>query len=95
MKVAALIEYTSDKDKIAAIRPSHRQYLGELLAAGKLAISGPTLDDWGAIIVYEADSLEEADKLLRADPFYAAGVFVRWTFRPWNPLFGNKGLLPG
>ncbi|MFQ3592065.1 MAG: YciI family protein, partial [Gemmataceae bacterium] len=60
MKVAALIEYTSDKDKIAAIRPSHRQYLGELLAAGKLAISGPTLDDWGAIIVYEADSLEEA-----------------------------------
>jgi uncharacterized protein YciI len=95
MRVAALIEYTTDKDKIAAIRPTHRQYLGELLAAGKLAISGPTLDDWGAIIVYEADSVEEAEKLLQGDPFHAAGVFVRWTLRPWNPLFGNKALLPG
>lgn len=95
MKFAALIEYTKDKDKIAAIRPTHRQYLGELLASGKLAISGPTLDDWGAIIVYEAESQEQAEALLKEDPFHAAGVFVTWTWRPWNPVFGNKALLPG
>jgi uncharacterized protein YciI len=94
MKIAALIEYTSDKQKIAEVRPRHRQYLGELLATGKLALSGPTLDDWGAIIVYEADSPQEALALLQADPFHEAGVFVRWTLRPWNVLFANKTLLP-
>ncbi|MGL4550684.1 MAG: YciI family protein [Gemmataceae bacterium] len=95
MKFAALIEYTPDKEKIAAVRPEHRKYLGELLASGRLAISGPTTDDWGAIIVYEADTQEAAESLLKADPFHAAGVFVRWTWRPWNPVFGNKALLPG
>lgn len=95
MKFAALIEYTSDKEKIAAVRPEHRRYLSELIATGRLAISGPTLDDWGAIIVYEAENQEQAENLLRADPFHAAGVFVRWTWRPWNPIFGNKALLPG
>lgn len=95
MKFAALIEYTPDKDRIATIRPTHRAYLGELLAKGQLAISGPTLDDWGAIIVYEASSAEEAEALLKGDPFHAGGVFVQWTIRPWSPVFGNKALLPG
>jgi uncharacterized protein YciI len=95
MKYAALIEYITDKEKIEAVRPEHRKYLGELLASGRLAISGPTMDGWGAIIVYEADTQEQAEGLLKADPFHAAGVFVRWTWRPWNPVFGNKALLPG
>ena len=30
MKFAAVIEYIQDKDKIAAIRPVHRQYLASL-----------------------------------------------------------------
>jgi len=95
MKFAALIEYITDKEKIASVRPEHRKYLAELIATNKLAISGPTLDDWGAIIVYEADTQEQAEALLKADPFHAAGVFVQWTWRPWNPVLGNKALLPG
>jgi uncharacterized protein YciI len=95
MKYAALIEYVSDKDKIQALRPTHREYLRSLLANGKLAISGPFTDDWGAMIVYEADSAEEAETILKGDPFHAGGVFVRWTIRPWNPVMANRDLLPG
>ena len=95
MRFAALIEYIQDKDRIDSIRPTHRQYLSSLLQKGQLAISGPFTDGWGALIVYEANSAEEAETLLKGDPFHAAGVFVRWTIRPWNPVMANHDVLPG
>lgn len=94
MKFAAVIEYITDKEKIDAIRPTHRQYLTQLTQQGKLAASGPFLDGYGALIVYEADSLEAALALLQADPFHAGGVFVRWDIRPWNVVFANRELFP-
>lgn len=94
MKFAAMIEYVSDKDKIESVRPTHRAYLRSLLEKGKLAISGPTLDGYGALIVYEADSAEEAETLLKGDPFHANGIFVTWTIRPWNPVMANRELFP-
>jgi uncharacterized protein YciI len=94
MKFAAIIEYVQDKAKIAEIRPSHRQYLAILKAQGNLAASGPFTDDWGALIVYEADSIERAETLLKGDPFFQAGIFVRWTIRPWNTVIANRELFP-
>ncbi|MCZ2340930.1 MAG: YciI family protein [Bacteroidales bacterium] len=94
MKWAAIIEYTSDTAKTAAVRPTHRAYLTQLLDAGQLAIAGPIMDDSGAIIVYEADTLEAAEALLRADPFCTSGVFVSWKLRPWKTVFANPNLLP-
>lgn len=94
MKYAAVIEYIQDKDKVQALRPTHRQYLSELLAKGKLAATGPFTDGFGALIVYEAESPEEAEALLQGDPFHANGVFVRWTIRPWNTVMANRELFP-
>jgi uncharacterized protein YciI len=94
MKFAAVIEYIQDKDRIEAIRPTHRQYLKSLLAKGQLAISGPYLDGYGALIVYEANSAEEAETILKGDPFHANGIFVRWVIRPWNPVMANRELFP-
>ncbi len=95
MKYAAVIEYTPDKAKIAAVRPTHRQYLTGLRERGQLVAAGPFTDDWGAIIVYEADTRDEAEKLLRDDPFHAGGIFVNYELRPWNPVFVNTDLLAG
>jgi uncharacterized protein YciI len=94
MKYAAVIEYLQDKDKTEAVRPAHRQYLRSLLANGQLAATGPFTDGSGALIVYEAGSAEEAEKLLRADPFCEHGIFVRWQLRPWNTVMANRGLFP-
>lgn len=94
MKYAAVIEYVTDKERIAAVRPTHRAYLTSLLSRGKLAASGPFLDDYGALIVYEADTPEEAEELLKGDPFHANGVFVRWTIRPWNVVMANRETFP-
>ena len=95
MKFAAIIEYVHDPDKVQAIRPSHRQYLTALRERGQLAACGPFTDDSGALIIYEAGSAEEAEGLLRGDPFAQNGVFVRWQLRPWNAVMANRELFPG
>jgi uncharacterized protein YciI len=94
MKYAAIIEYSRDKEKIASVRPVHRQYLTSLRERGQLAISGPFTDDSGALIVYEAASAEEAEKLLQADPFHDSGIFLSYVIRPWNPVIANRELFP-
>ena len=95
MKFAAIIEYTTDLAKTEAVRPQHRQYLAALKERGQLAVSGPFTDGPGALIVYEAATREEAEALLRGDPFHANGIFVTWQVRAWNPVFANRDLFPG
>ena len=94
MIFAAVIEYSQDKEKIAEQRPAHRAYLTSLLQNDQLVASGPITDDSGALIIYEAASADEAEKLLRADPFHAAGIFLSWKIRPWKPVMANAKLLP-
>ena len=94
MKFAAIIEYIQDLEKVQGLRPVHRQYLTTLKADGRLVLAGPFTDNSGALIVYEAASREDAEAILRGDPFHENGVFVSWVLRPWNPVLGNRELLP-
>lgn len=89
MKYAAVIQYTDDLELVSQHRPAHREYLTELLHAGKIVAAGPFLDHFGALIVYEAETPEAAEALIAADPFKAAGVFVAWTVRPWKVVFAG------
>ena len=86
MKYAAFIRY-GNPEKIAEVRPTHRQYLSQLKEAGKLWASGPFTDDSGALIIYEAESEEEAWRLIEQDPFHEAGVFQEIQLKPWNQVF--------
>jgi uncharacterized protein len=94
MKFAAIIEYLQDSTVVETHRPAHRAYLTSLLQNGQLFGSGPFADASGALIIYEADGPDAAEALLKADPFHAAGVFLRWQLRPWKMLFANPALLP-
>ena len=95
MFYAAIAKYTPDAATIAKARPAHRQYLTGLQDQNKLVISGPFADDSGAILVYEAESLEHVDNMVREDPFAKQGVFLSWEIRPWNVIFRNQNLLCG
>ena len=95
MKFAAIIEYLQDQTKVSEIRPLHRQYLTGLKEKGQLALAGPFTDDSGALIVYEAATKEDAEKLIKGDPFFANGIFLKWHLRPWNTVMANRDLLPG
>ncbi|HZU78068.1 MAG TPA: YciI family protein [Dehalococcoidia bacterium] len=87
MKYAVVYTYPPDKELIQRARPDHRAYLGGLRERGKLAAAGPFTDDSGALIIYEADSEDEAKQLIQSDPFHAAGVFARYQIYPWNQVF--------
>ena len=94
MKYAAAIEYSQDKAKVEAARPAHRAYLTSLIEKNQLFASGPFEDGSGALIVYEAESPEAVEALMQADPFFVAGVFLKWTVRPWKVVFFNPKLAP-
>jgi uncharacterized protein YciI len=94
MKFAVIADYNPDDPKLGEVRPVHRKYLGELREKGKLAISGPFTEGGGALIVLEAESKDEAESIVRADPFTTSGVFRSYVIRPWNPIFVNRSVLP-
>ncbi|MFB3918071.1 MAG: YciI family protein [Terriglobales bacterium] len=93
MKYVNYVTYTTDKTKIAAHRPAHREYLSGLLKQGKLVASGPFTDDSGAMFIYEADSPEAASALVAGDPFSVNGVFQKLELKPWKLVFSNAELL--
>lgn len=93
MKYAAIIEYTSDSAKTAAVRPAHRDYLKGLQQSGNFLVGGPFAGDTGALIVYEAETPEQVEGFLREDPFHKQGVFASWTIRPWKIVMTTPALL--
>jgi uncharacterized protein YciI len=78
---AALIAFTENEELRLQTRPVHREYLRSLLDAGKLSMSGPWADDTGALIIYEAEDMAEAERILDGDPYRSAGVIANVTLK--------------
>jgi uncharacterized protein YciI len=62
---------TPEEDEIMS---AHFDYLKGLLERGKLILAGPSLEPPFGVIVFEAESEEEARGVIAADPSVAAGV---------------------
>ena len=83
-------------DRLAA-RPAHLARLQALQTEGRLLLAGPcpAIDSpdpgpagfTGSLIVAEFPSLEAAKTWADADPFVAAGVYVRVTVKPFKKVF--------
>lgn len=73
---------------VPEILPDHLAYQRELEIAGKLAFAGPVSDDTGmmmegtGMIVYRAESLQEAQDLASNDPMHLSGART-FTLRRW------------
>lgn len=93
MKYVNYIHYAGTSDEVAALRPAHRAYLAELAARGKLAASGPLTDFTGALFIYEADSLAEAQQIAADDPYAIGGVLTDSELKQWQLLFSDTDLL--
>ncbi len=82
MKFAALIHHDPNRSDVQAVFPKHRRYLRSLLEGGQLLAAGPLANDAGALWIFEAETLEAADAMIRADPSHAAAVFLKWEIHP-------------
>jgi hypothetical protein len=74
-----------DADLNAQTRPAHLEYLDKLYKEGKVVMAGPFTDKKGGMVIYRADSLEEAKALAEADPVVASGARTL-ELREWSPL---------
>ena len=72
---------------------SHKAYLSGLERDGKLLAAGPLLGegaryDGNGLIVYRAETREEARELAENDPFHAGGL-RRYELFPWQVNEGS------
>jgi uncharacterized protein len=89
-----VVEFGENNELRLATRPRHREYLRSLLDAGKLALSGPWADETGALFVYKAENLAEAERMLDADPYRSAGVIANATIKEWHVVLQAPSLDP-
>ena len=91
---AVTYRYADNPEVIAEHRPVHREYIATLLGVGGLIASGRT--DGGetpsALLLFQADSVEEVETLLDADPFWALGVIEKREIMEWTVSLGSLGL---
>ncbi len=80
--------------------PDHLAYQREMEESGKLVMAGPMSDATGehmlgvGLIVYRANSLEEATALAEADPMHATGA-RSFEIRKWLVNEGNMTINVG
>lgn len=72
-------------------RPVHLEHLNSL--GKKLVFAGALLNaeeqPEGSIVVFEAETLAEAEALAAADPFVPAGVFASYEVKRWRIAINN------
>ncbi|RKN84001.1 YciI family protein [Paenibacillus ginsengarvi] len=74
-----------DADLNAQFRPAHLEYLDKLFKENKVVMAGPFADKKGGMVIYRADSAEEAKALAEADPVVVEGARTL-ELREWNAL---------
>jgi uncharacterized protein len=87
------------KAQFDAVVPEHLAWLEALQQAGHRPISGYWADrkgrngdGAGGMLLFWAESWQQAQELVRRDPLVAQGC-VRWTLHQWQPVFGQPGSL--
>jgi len=74
-----------DQERNTEVRPAHLAYINKLFQEGKVVMAGPFTDKRGGMVIYKADTLEEAQQLAEADPAVTEGA-RRLELREWSPL---------
>lgn len=75
-------------DALKETLPRHLAYLKEMEKTGRLFLAGPLSDDTGeqmigaGLLMYRAQTMDEARELARNDPMHAEGIRT-FTLRKW------------
>ena len=80
-------DYVARRQPFRAAHLAHAQPFvdrGELLLGGALA---EPVD--GAVLLFQGDSPEPAERFARDDPYVRAGLVTRWRVRPWVTVAGS------
>lgn len=71
-------------------RPAHLEHLERLQQQGRLVCAGPFTDKAGSLVIIEADTREQAERMANADPYVTHGVFERVEIHPFKRVFPSQ-----
>lgn len=74
MKYFAAFLRMLDVEKSQTLRPQHLEHLEKQRAAGHIFAKGRFADGAGGLVIYQADSLEQARQFAESDPYIIGGA---------------------
>ena len=89
-----------EPEKLRETLPRHLEYQHEMEAAGSLFFAGPLSDETGehmfgvGLIMYRAETMEDARKLAENDPMHSEGcrtfTLRKWMINEGSPSFETR-----
>jgi uncharacterized protein len=93
MIYACIMDY-GEKADIERVRPRHQAYMFKLIEQGKVIAAGSLLQpDDGGLFLYEAPSLDAAQRLVDDDPYILEGCITCHRLREYEIHGANAALL--
>ncbi len=74
MKYFAAFLKMNDPSKSQDLRPQHLEFLERSEQEGKVFARGRFEDGAGGLVIYQAESLEEARSIAESDPYITSGA---------------------
>lgn len=74
MKYFAALLPMRDLEKSQELRPAHLAFLDKKTQEGKIFARGRFADGAGGLVIYVADSLEDAKQIASSDPYVMHGA---------------------
>lgn len=84
-----LVEIRYVQEKLADVRPRHRDFIRDLADRGQVALAGPLGDDSGGVVLVQADDLDALHRVIDTDPYWVEGVAAERIVREYRPLLGS------
>jgi uncharacterized protein YciI len=81
MRIVYSYTMREEPDRVRTAAPQHAAFWRRLDARGY--IGGPFADRSGGLITFEADSNEEAERLIAADPFVQQDLLEASWMKEW------------
>jgi uncharacterized protein YciI len=82
-------------ERRAEFRSEHLAMAWEAQARGELILAGALAEPVdGAVLLFEGDSPEVAERFARADPYVRNGLVARWRVRAWSTVVGEGAASP-
>ncbi|WP_156289798.1 YciI family protein [Oceanobacillus salinisoli] len=82
MKHFAVYLPMKDEEKSKEMRPAHLEYLEVKEEEGKVFAKGRFADGSGGLVIYIAESEEEAEEMVKQDPYVSSGA-RGYEIREW------------
>jgi uncharacterized protein YciI len=93
-----LLFYEVGEDYVARradFRDAHLDKAWEASERGELVLGGAFAKPVdGAVLLFEGDSPEVAEKFAKADPYVTSGTVKRWYVREWTTVAGKGAAAP-